>query len=294
MVTLSGFSRSIATTKNFWDAFSLKISQQKKTILFRNGIKAETDWTEYCWLRDWFSDLRKLSLRIEKMNGEYRVWGSSPKLDYSASSLKDAHFFYHFILLMGVRGWKIDQIGDSLFSAKKHGAIYTIRKLKNNLFNTESAKIRMITPLDSLIVFFTESEMYECDCTNKTVLDVGGYCGETAVFFWSRGAMKIIVYEPVLAHHDFIKKNVRLSGIKAELHEEGIGKDDGTIAINYDYANQKFGLLSEGKSQSEIRIRNVTDAIIESKADIAKFDCEGLRQASLIYPMRHSQKLAIT
>jgi FkbM family methyltransferase len=133
----------------------------------------------------------------------------------------------------------------------------------------------MISPLDSLIVFFNESEIYECDFTDKTVLDVGGYCGETAVFFWSRGAKKIIVYEPVLVHHEFIRKNVQLSGIKAELHEEGIGKDDGTIAVNYDYANQEFGLLSEGKSQSEIRIRNVTDAIIESKADIAKFDCEG-------------------
>jgi hypothetical protein len=141
MVKLSGFPRSIATPKNFWDAFSLKIFQQKKIIIFRNGIKVETDWTEYCWLRDWFSDLRKLSLKIEKVNEEYRIWRSSPRFDYSASSLKNAHFFYHFVMLMGSRGWKIDQIGDSLFSAKKQEDIYTIRKHKENLFYTESAKI---------------------------------------------------------------------------------------------------------------------------------------------------------
>jgi FkbM family methyltransferase len=140
-----------------------------------------------------------------------------------------------------------------------------------------SEKIKLVGPLDALHVYFLECEngVYDYDYNNKVVLDVGGFCGETAVFFSSRGAKKIIIYEPVLAHHELIRKNMALNGIEAELHEEGIGEKDESKIISYESANCAFGSLSAGKNRLKVKLKSVTKVIEESRADVGKFDCEG-------------------
>ncbi len=87
---------------------------------------------------------------------------------------------------------------------------------------------------------------YECDCRDKVVLDVGGFEGESAVYFWSKGAKKIIIYEPVAAHVEFIKKNIELNHINAEIHQSGIGNRNGTETIEYNETDPGFGVLSKG------------------------------------------------
>ena len=62
---------------------------------------------------------------------------------------------------------------------------------------------------------------YECDCRGKVVLDVGGFEGESAVYFWQKGAKKIIVYEPLVEHVEYIDRNVKLNRIDAEIHPSG-------------------------------------------------------------------------
>jgi len=44
-----------------------------------------------------------------------------------------------------------------------------------------------------------------------------------------------IIYEPVAEHLQFIKENVRLNHVNAEIHVEGVGDKDGTIAVPYDW-----------------------------------------------------------
>ena len=67
----------------------------------------------------------------------------------------------------------------------------------------------MIGPIDSakvLIFECTEKKVYDCDYKDKIVLDVGAFCGETAVFFYLMGAKKVVIYEPVLDHHKYYSK----------------------------------------------------------------------------------------
>lgn len=48
----------------------------------------------------------------------------------------------------------------------------------------------------------------------KVVLDVGGFLGETTVYFIKKGkASKVLVFEPVPEHTVYIKKNIELNNI---------------------------------------------------------------------------------
>lgn len=105
------------------------------------------------------------------------------------------------------------------------------------------------------------------------------------------GASQVIVYEPVITHHSFIKQNLLINNVKADLHEEGIGNRNGTQIIHYDLANLGFGILSGGLREMEIRIRNVTDVLEESHADIAKLDCEGAEESLIHVPIKTLRKI---
>jgi FkbM family methyltransferase len=281
MVTLGGIWRSVKTTKNFWEVFPLKFGRKKRIILFRNGITAEVDWTKYCSLRDWFEKLRKESIKIKWTDGKYRVFADQPKLACGAISLKqlqNAIEFFHFTFRLYSSGWEVKQTDEEFFNIKKGNENYIISRSKNNTVVMTSTECNLAGPLDSLRIFFEECNFYKCDCRGRVVLDVGGFCGETAVYFRKLGAEKIVIYEPVLAHLEFIQENVKLNNIKAEIHAQGIGKEDGTITVPYDCINPEFGRVNQGKQELTVSIRNIKDVISECEANVAKFDCEGAEE----------------
>ena len=157
---------------------------------------------------------------------------------------------------------------------------YSINHEKNGLFSIGNEKSKIIGSLQAVEIFVREciDELIKCDYKNKVVLDIGGFYGETAVFFSSQGAKKVIIYEPVVANHNFIKKNILFNGVNAELHEEGIGEEDGYQEIQYDTIDNCFGVLGKGKHMMKIKSKNLGKIITESDADIAKFDCEGAEE----------------
>ncbi|MFA7398794.1 MAG: FkbM family methyltransferase [Candidatus Bathyarchaeia archaeon] len=129
-----------------------------------------------------------------------------------------------------------------------------------------------------LIVEEILSGIYDYDFKNKIVLDIGGFEGESAVFFWSLGAKKVIIYEPVLNHKNLIEENIRLNNINAEVHVEGIGEKDNEIKVYYENTDNCFGLQEKQQisaNQMVIKIRDITTVLSESNADVAKIDCEG-------------------
>ena len=63
--------------------------------------------------------------------------------------------------------------------------------------------------------------------TNKIVVDVGGECGDTAIYYASRGAT-VYVFEPVKAHYEAMLRNISLNPDLAEKiipTNSAIGKD---------------------------------------------------------------------
>jgi FkbM family methyltransferase len=151
---------------------------------------------------------------------------------------------------------------------------YKIQQLEADLFNVKFEAFEFTSPLLTLCIVAKQGE-YDCNCRGKTVLDVGGFQGESAVYFTMKGAKKVVIYEPVGEHHKFIRKNMTLNGIDAEIHEAGIGTRDEAQTVRYDKTNAGFGFCASGKHEMQIKIRNITAVIKESGADIAKIDCEG-------------------
>lgn len=162
---------------------------------------------------------------------------------------------------------------------------YNINQV-NDYFIVEGHSLKCAGSSIMLAVFDELKDgIYDCDCQGKIILDIGGMQGESAVFFSKMGAKKVVIYEPVLAHHKFISENILLNNIDAEIHSEGIGKTDGTQINNYEATDNYFGLVGkEGPHKMQIKIRNAADVLEESKADIAKFDCEGAEESLVHVP----------
>jgi FkbM family methyltransferase len=130
-----------------------------------------------------------------------------------------------------------------------------------------------------------ESGIYDYNYQGKVVLDIGGFEGDSAAFFWAMGAKKVIVYEPVLEHRKYIEENVRLNKINEEIHFEGIGNKNGVLTVAYHDADNCFGLQVKGLSNKRvIKIRDISEIIADSKADVAKIDCEGAEMSLVNVP----------
>jgi FkbM family methyltransferase len=170
---------------------------------------------------------------------------------------------------------------------------YAVERVDNNVFNITGDMFELVGSLPMLRTFWElEGGEYSSDVRGKVVLDVGGFEGESAVFFSMMGAKKVIVYEPVKAHHVFIKENVMRNNVNAEIHEEGIGARNGTQVLYYDEkAILTFGLLSKGQFKMEINVRDVAEVIAESGADVAKFDCEGAEKFLVNVPVETLRKI---
>jgi FkbM family methyltransferase len=170
---------------------------------------------------------------------------------------------------------------------------YGVSQLGDDLFQIQKVPVTLVGSSEMLKSISEGSGFYDFDCVDKTVLDIGGFQGESAVIFSSMGAKKVIIYEPVPNHQETIKKNVLLNHVNAELHEEGIGNSDSFETINYTSTDLGFGHGSNGSNQLKIRLRNITRIIDESGADVAKFNCEGAEESLVCVPPEVLRKINI-
>ncbi len=199
----------LKTTSNFWVVPTLRWSDGKKKLVFRNGLEIELNWAEYRIVRDILS-----------------------------------------------KGYSVKPYGD--------------------MFCLDKGNVKIVGQLtDVYAVALDTNDFSAVDVRGKVVLDVGGFIGDTAVLFSTLGASKVVIYEPVPAHQEAIKINMKLNGVNAEVHDEGLGDADGYTTIRYENTGIEFGLKNEGTSEMQIKTKSVQSIIEESNADVAKFDCEG-------------------
>jgi len=174
-----------------------------------------------------------------------------------------------------VKKWQIQQINDETFKV-----------------TTDNYQLVGSHNLVDIVIEMELGKIYDYDYQDKIVLDIGGFQGETAAFFWSKGAKKIVIYEPVLEHHLFINENICLNKINAESYSEGIGDRDGERVVTYDKTDWGFGLeTQQAQNKMNIKIRDVSKVIVESGADVAKFDCEGAEISLISVPTEILRKL---
>jgi FkbM family methyltransferase len=170
---------------------------------------------------------------------------------------------------------------------------YHLQQIDDEVFKITTDSYQLIGSIDLMCTMAEiETGIYKYDYQDKVVLDIGGYEGDSALFFWLNGAKKIVIYEPVLEHRKFICENIRLNKINAVVYSEGIGNEDGEITVAYNRTDACFGLeIKAPQNKMDIRIKDVTRVISESGADIAKIDCEGAEISLITVPKETLRKL---
>lgn len=277
IVTISGTIRTIKSTYNFWDAILLRSGKEKKLIRFKNGVAVEIDRMQYNLLRDWFEDLHKQSFTITKESNGYVIKNSKGKPDFTfvTQNIQTAKPFFDFLMDLHSQGWNIKRTG-AQYLLNKDNSYYSVEELSDKEYHL-TGDLELFGPWEILHVILCECQhgLYTYDYSGKTVLDIGGFCGETAAYFSSKKAKKVIVYEPCKDHYHYIKTNAELNNVNIELHEAGIGDVDGEITVNYDEGSLSFTRDETGQNQTTISTENISKVITQSKADVAKIDCEG-------------------
>ncbi len=127
---------------------------------------------------------------------------------------------------------------------------------------------------------------HDDDYTDKIVIDVGAECGDTALYYASRGA-KVFAFEPMKAHYDAMLRNLslnpelakRITPINAAIGKDGILKfyhaDKADIAGRSSFVYNAHG---DNYVVFEVQGYSLSSAIKEfniSHVDILKTDCKG-------------------
>jgi FkbM family methyltransferase len=129
-------------------------------------------------------------------------------------------------------------------------------------------------------VFLNEVFNGGTDYHGKTVLDVGAYIGDTATYFWNKGASKIICYEPVKEFFYWLGQNVELNGINAELYNWGISDKHGEIDVMYSELNCLVGC--GGNRAIKIETLSLSEVLQKhGRVDVCKFVSPGCERAVL-------------
>jgi len=134
-------------------------------------------------------------------------------------------------------------------------------------------------------IFISEEyDKYLPDLQGKIVLDIGGYIGDTAIYFSHLGASTVYVYEPHPVLYKMMIKNIELNNIKnIKTNNCGISDEDSIISIKEKKSSNGptavFGLeLPENNQGKTVEIKVVSfKKIIENigEIDFMKMDCEG-------------------
>jgi FkbM family methyltransferase len=137
---------------------------------------------------------------------------------------------------------------------------------------------------DIQAVFF--DEVYgELDVKDKIVVDIGANIGDTAIYFASKGAKKVIALEPFTQNYELAKKNIELNNLtnKIDLIQAGCSDVSGTIKIS-NKSDGPCSILSEVPEGLEIPLLSLNDIVKKYNIDsgILKMDCEGCEQTIIL------------
>lgn len=179
MVKLGIVWRTVTITKNPLVVLTLKHSNSRKAITFWNGLTLTLTWPQFRVFRDTYSFLANYSI-LQVNEDLFKIEGKKIRVSCRSELLP--------LLCQLMNNFEITQEKNEVFCAK------------NTSFQ--------IVGTSGMLICLKElcSGEYECDCRGKVVLDVGGFEGESAAYFWSKHAKKIVIFEPLASTFNGSKK----------------------------------------------------------------------------------------
>jgi FkbM family methyltransferase len=230
--------------------FMASLFDRPKALIARAGIFLLSIKLIANWHAALTAYLLKKPVNIKFRNGIQGYFGSST--------------IYKIVYYMG-RNVSLKPVSDGILEVS----------IRNHKFRAPA------TNVDTLeYVFLNEVFDGGVDYSGKTVLDVGAYVGDTATYFWNKGASKVICYEPIKEFFYWLGQNVELNGINAELYNLGVSDKHGEKEIIYSELNCLVG--SRGNRIIKIETLSLSEVLQKhGRVDICKFVSPGCEQAIL-------------
>ena len=118
------------------------------------------------------------------------------------------------------------------------------------------------------------------DVEGKTVLDIGGSIGDTAVFFAVGGAKRVVMLEPFPAICALARRNVEINGLShcIEVRMESCGPRDGSLNVDPTRLATVRTLARASKEGVAVPMRSLASLVKElhiPSESVLKIDCEG-------------------
>jgi len=140
-----------------------------------------------------------------------------------------------------------------------------------------------IEAIDLVHEIFIRNTYGKYDIINKSVIDIGGYVGSSAIYFISKGAKIVYTYEINKNCFTLLKRNINKNFLQDKIKaiNIGIGKHN-KKGIFYESKTNigRSGVLIERYNDDEIKEKVSIDLIpiseiLKTPIDIIKIDCEG-------------------
>ncbi|AFK22092.1 putative FkbM family methyltransferase [Pyrococcus sp. ST04] len=121
------------------------------------------------------------------------------------------------------------------------------------------------------------------DVSNKTVVDVGAYIGDTAVFFALNGAKRVYSFEPHPILYQIAQYNIKINKLSnvVRLKNAGVGGHTGQMLLETDEAHlDSSGYVSKfylpNTKHFNVPLFDIAELFdVLDSVDILKVDCEG-------------------
>lgn len=229
---------------------------------------------------------------------------------------KNIHNWYNFILIFMNLKKKTNIYLKNGFTFEMYNklryledfSLYMNKISKNNisLFNRNGGIIAKIdkyfiiypNQFEAIMLIeevFLQNSYNKFDIKNKIIMNIGGYTGDTAIFYISKGAEKVYVYEINKQLFKILEKNIKINHLEKKI-----------IAYNMGISNKKKQAIfyldkhvgSSGIFKSRYDNREVIDKysvelypfneILKEPIDILHMDCEGCEYDVLELILKHN------
>ena len=208
--------------------------------------------------------------------------------------------------LIHLRGkwFKIPEI-DYVFSMRSPDMhwlqFYFEERKRINFFNLDGHVYAKVGDLVFLIPFpygisvlkevFYDNLYAGFDVTDKTVVDIGAFIGDTAVYFASKGAKKVFAYEPLSHLYNIAMHNVLINKFENVIHinNEAVGDRSGELIIHeplFPGSSSNVFLCWVPRNQimrsHRVKVTPLSDVIFNlGEVELLKIHCEGCEHTAL-------------